>query len=113
MRWFIAACMVLSFGGLSSCSLDSSSGSGEDLTDEYYLKDTCKDWVKDKLKAPSTADFGGESVDGGPDADGYFTVSGYVDAENGFGANIRADWTCDIRVNASNDGWEGNAQLLE
>lgn len=65
------------------------------------------------MKSPSSADFGGESVDSGPDSEGYYTVTGHVDAENGFGANIRADWTCQVRVNDTEDGWVGTATLLE
>jgi hypothetical protein len=108
VRTLSVALLVVGLSPLVSCSSEP-----EDLTDDFYLEDACRDWVEDKLKAPSTADFGGESVQSGPDADGFYTVTGYVDAENGFGAQIRANWTCDVRVNDTDDGWVGNAALLE
>ncbi|GAA1913099.1 hypothetical protein J2S63_003223 [Marmoricola bigeumensis] len=83
---------------------DSGGGSG----DSYGAESACKDWVEDQLKSPSTADFGDVEVSGS----GPWTVTGYVDAENGFGANIRADWTCDVRLD-SDDYYRGSATLLE
>jgi hypothetical protein len=52
-----------------------------------------RDFVTDRLKAPSTAEF--------PYGSGYsvsfvgecsFVVTGYVDSQNGFGAMIRTPW---------------------
>lgn len=75
---------------------------------EYGAKSACQDWVEDQLKAPSTADFGGVNVSGvGP-----WTVTGYVDAENSFGANVRTAWACDVRLD-SDDYYRGSATLLE
>ena len=55
----------------------------------------CRDAVKQQLKAPSTADFGGEAVKwSGSTA----TMTGVVDAENSFGAMIRTPWTCTASV---------------
>ncbi len=52
-----------------------------------YLK--AKRAVLEKLKAPSTAEFGEHAVkDDGP----AFTVAGYVDAQNSFGAQIRSQY---------------------
>ncbi|KRU25151.1 putative lipoprotein [Clostridium sporogenes] len=53
--------------------------------------------VKNKLKAPSTAKFPiydesfVEQID-----DTHYKVDCYVDAENGFGAKIRSNYSCDI-----------------
>jgi hypothetical protein len=67
--------------------------------------EACKRAVESSLKAPATADFSGvfdsEITDNG---DGTYDVAGYVDAENGFGANIRTDWTCTVRD--TGDNWE-------
>lgn len=55
----------------------------------------CREDVAGKLKAPSTATFGDVrstiSDDFDPDR---WTVTGWVDAENSFGATIRSEWTC-------------------
>ncbi len=57
----------------------------------------CQDFVKQRLKAPSTADFPWSYDDkvaelGG----GRWQVRGYVDAQNGFGAQIRSNFVCTV-----------------
>lgn len=60
--------------------------------------------VKNKLKAPSTAEFPiydesfVEQVD-----DTHYTVNCYVDAENGFGAKLRSNYSCDIEYKYEDD----------
>jgi hypothetical protein len=54
--------------------------------------DVCHQAVEEQLKAPGTADFGGETVTNVGDR---YTVIGHVDAENGFGAQLRSEWACD------------------
>ncbi len=96
--------VVLAIGFVANtCSGGDSGGGGE-----YGAESTCEDWVKDQLKAPATADFNDTSVSGS----GPWTVTGTVDAENGFGANLRVAWTCDIRLD-SDDYYRGSATLLE
>jgi hypothetical protein len=56
----------------------------------------CEEFIKDNLKAPSTAEF--ESIFSRDverlTNENQFRVQMYVDAENGFGANIRSEWLC-------------------
>lgn len=56
----------------------------------------CREDVAGKLKAPSTATFG--DVAAAPVGDTFggdeWTVTGWVDAQNSFGATIRSEWTC-------------------
>lgn len=70
-------------------------------------------WVKDRLKSPGTADFGG--VWGGDfqrpddcvtvlDAN-TFRVRGWVDAQNGFGATVRTDFNCKV-MDLGNGEWK-------
>jgi hypothetical protein len=68
------------------------SDGGSDSDPSAYVKVACRGWVKGQLKAPSGADFSGESVT--PNGGGQYTVTGYVDAQNSFGAKIRAPFTC-------------------
>jgi hypothetical protein len=56
----------------------------------------CKDFVKDRLKAPASADFpwlDRQVTKRGP---GRFTVVSYVDAQNAFGAKIRTHYSCTV-----------------
>ncbi|MBF0352282.1 MAG: zinc ribbon domain-containing protein [SAR324 cluster bacterium] len=57
----------------------------------------CESFVKKNLKAPSTAQFASYSeVKISGYGDGPWTVIGYVDAQNSFGAKIRSTYTCTI-----------------
>jgi hypothetical protein len=60
---------------------------------ENLLLARCERAVEARLKAPSTADFGGERV-ASTTSGSTWTATGWVDAENGFGANVRTDWKC-------------------
>lgn len=64
--------------------------------------------MKDRLRAPATASFrnyfeddGEVVVTGGPST--YRVVSS-VDSENGFGANIRSNFVCEVR-HVSGESW--------
>lgn len=65
---------------------------------QYY----CEDFVKDRLRAPSTADFTGTTATGGPVT---WSVRGAVDSENGFGAAIRSNFTCQLRYDSTEESW--------
>jgi hypothetical protein len=78
----------------------------------------CVKFVKDTLKAPSSADFpsygdDGTSVTETTNNMGYdsYTVSGYVDAENSFGAKLRQTWLCDTHT-YDGTNWQGSANVL-
>lgn len=65
--------------------------------DPSDMKIQCRDIVRDRLKAPSTADFPGIfDADSRPtSADGCVMVyASYVDAQNSFGAKIRTKYVC-------------------
>ena len=55
----------------------------------------CEQFVSDRLKAPSTADFSGysETTITGSGL-GPWKVSGYVDSQNSFGAKLRSRYSC-------------------
>jgi hypothetical protein len=63
-----------------------------------------QDFVKDRLKSPSTASFPW----GMKDATLYlgrngYRIRSYVDSQNGFGATVRTDFDCTVRQNG--DKW--------
>ena len=98
--------LVVGVGFLASMCGGSDGGSSD--ADGYGAESVCEDWVRDQLKAPSTADFDNEEISGS----GPWTITGTVDAQNGFGAQMRADWSCDIRLD-SDDFYRGGATLHE
>jgi|GEM_PF-2704638 len=71
------------------------------LTDEQKIQawDAAKSAVKQQLKSPSTAKFPWYSPNFVNVMNGKVVVVAYVDAENGFGAKIRADFEVDLDGN--------------
>jgi hypothetical protein len=59
----------------------------------YFVK--AQDHVREQLKAPATASFPWFDYKVYETSDGYI-VSSYVDAQNGFGANVRTQWYCKL-----------------
>lgn len=89
-----------------------------DDNQESFLWGMAESAVKDKLRAPSTADFPWYSeFKVRSEGDNVFTISSYVDAQNGFGAMIRSDFTVKIKVNDeynhSHDGYGYTVQSVD
>jgi hypothetical protein len=68
-----------------------------DYGDRYDAEYYAEQFVLRKLKSPSTAVFSG--VKGRHVKKGIYTVSGDVDAQNGFGATIRKSFVCEVQSN--------------
>ncbi|MCQ1988050.1 hypothetical protein [Arthrobacter sp. zg-Y844] len=62
----------------------------------------CQEFVKKRLIAPSSAEFGRTTT---VQQDNVFKVTSVVDAENAFGAPMRNTWTCRVIWNASDDNF--------
>jgi len=99
---------VVGFFAMTSDGDDDSDDepSGEEERDQEDLDfgafDVCTQFVKERLKAPATASFRNYFEDDGEVqvsgvGDGPYTVISSVDAENGFGANIRTGFVCEVR----------------
>lgn len=73
---------------------------GDRAPNGYDAEIACEKFVKDRLKAPSTAKFSNVQHTGGG---GRWTVTGAVDAQNSFGAMIRSNFTCSVRLDG--DTW--------
>lgn len=63
----------------------------------------CKDFVKSTLVSPSTADFPWLDHSVQKLGKGTYIVRSYVDAQNKFGAMIRANYSCDIKYRGKGD----------
>lgn len=80
-------------------------GAGQLGPDDYADEAAaCRDAVTERLKSPSTAEFGEATTAKG---DGKVLVAGVVDSENGFGANVRSDYRCET------DGESARVVMLE
>ena len=60
-------------------------------------------FVKDKLKNPSTSDFGRFSPK--KTQSGSWKSKSYVDSQNSFGAIIRTNFDCEIKYNSKSSSW--------
>lgn len=95
--FFIILC---SFFLLRSCI------AGFDKVDKYDAYYAATQFVERRLKSPSTAEFSGydkEQVDN--IKENVYRVSGYVDAENAFGAMLRRNYVCKIVYIPEKKSW--------
>lgn len=72
------------------------SNNDPDEFDEGYMRSIAIEEVEERLKAPSTAKFGDWEE---TEQDGTWTLTGYVDAENSFGATVRNRFRVVIKDN--------------
>jgi hypothetical protein len=56
-------------------------------------------FIKERLKAPSTADFPWGTYRANHLPNDSWIVSSYVDAQNSFGAKLRSNWVCELKYN--------------
>lgn len=95
-----------------------------DIGNDIQAQVMCKDFVRDNLKSPSSADFGGllddwdealfleaeKASEFGVDTTnlrntGIWVVTGQVDAQNSFGAMIRSRYTCVMDYEKGTQTW--------
>lgn len=104
----IVALIVLGvIAGVCGDGGDSSSGGGSrpDTGEAVGAWVVCQQFVEDRLQAPATAEYpSGYSNYTTALGGGRFRVDAYVDAENGFGALIRTDFSCTVNYQG-NDNW--------
>lgn len=70
-------------------------------------------FVKDRLRAPATADFSSCSDGSAVKAGDTWTVRGYVDSENGFGAKIRSQFLVKMTHQPGNDNWRATQVTID
>lgn len=88
-------------------------GKKDRVSNNYTNKDQsnlayhmCQGYVKVALKSPSTAEFPPfQSYNAQYDGYNKYLVSGYVDAQNSFGAMLRTSYTCNIEQDKSTGSW--------
>lgn len=81
------------------CSRENRDSKTKDSPSLAYVY--CKNFVENELRAPSTADFptyNDAFVD--TIGNGRYDVFAYVDAENGFGALVRTDFSCKVQFSS-------------
>lgn len=102
LRHAVSALVLIVLGILAVGSSDDGDEKGPDEIGAFVMS---QEFVKEQLKAPSTAEFPWyedsyvEDLGGG-----RFRVSAHVDAQNTFGAMIRSKYTC-VLNSADGERW--------
>ena len=103
----VGGLVVLAIVGSMINSLSQEPSAAKPAHDQVGAYVACQQFVEQRLKAPKTADFpSGASQFTRMIGDGEYQVTAYVDAQNGFGALIRNNFTCVVN-------WTGSAYHLE
>lgn len=80
----------------------------DDRTQELLAFEACKEFVSRDLKSPGSATFRNPREDDGEvliESEGdVYTIVSTVDAENSFGAEVRARFMCEVRD--ADDSWQ-------
>jgi hypothetical protein len=105
----IAGIVVLSCIGAVTAVLSSAGGESTHSPPDRRLeaRSMCETFVKQRLKAPATARFSGESATAV--SSNEYIVGGSVDAQNGFGALLRSTFVCDLTIDAAKNDWTAKA----
>ncbi len=82
---------------------------GDELHNKAFI--IAKDFVKQKLKAPSSADFNDDYYWGSAFNDTYI-IRSTVDAQNSFGAKLRNKWTVKLRFKGGDWSETSNWELI-
>lgn len=94
-RWlFISIPLWIVVLGIMFSSCMSGGDDKYDMNNKHEAISQCEARIEKLLKAPSTAEFASEAT-----GSGTWTVTGTVDAENSFGAMIRASYQCTVVMN--------------
>jgi hypothetical protein len=94
------------YGALSSKSPP------ENPDNQYSACDVAQRFVKRQLVAPTTAEFPTLCSSAVHGSDGVWTVYTTVDAQNSFGAKIRAYYEVKVKYNPADSNWY-KSELLE
>lgn len=104
--WRIAFAIIASLA-LSYCIVRQDSPekiARQSCGDEFDAYYTAKDAIKNRLKAPSTATFASlQNSVARQERCGVWVVRTYVDAQNSFGATVRAHWLVKVEKTGKRD----------
>ena len=110
---------IITAGGLVTlCSMVDRPGSGitssktvqSDVSSMAHIQ--CKDFVKARLKAPSSADFAFMDYQATKFPDHKYIIRASVEAQNSFGAKLKNNYVCTVQWNGRDDAAIANWTLL-
>ena len=101
--WVVLVVCSLTFAGAWIYgSANNKESSPKPIYDATAAQMACERFVEARLKAPATADFAPfhkQLISG--NGKGPWTVIGYVDSQNSFGAMLRSNYTCTVEFSGN------------
>lgn len=94
----ICAIIIFTFFAFGSSESDDSSSVEPS---KFLAYNYAEDFIEQRLKSPSTAEFPGVSEKDSHITDlggGEYQINSWVDSQNSFGAMIRSKWSCKIII---------------
>lgn len=83
----------------------SNGGEEGETPDEVTAYIMCQEFVRDRLKAPASAEFPRYTRADIVNTENRWKVEGWVDAENSFGARVRTSYYCILTYSAGDQSW--------
>jgi hypothetical protein len=104
----IVCFVIIAIVGATSDDDSTGGGGGDQQTLDLGAFDVCKQFVRDRLKAPGSASFRNFFEDDGEVSVTHlgdeYTVVSSVDAQNSFGASLRSNFRCTV-THVSGSSW--------
>lgn len=72
----------------------------------------CKEFVKERLKAPSSADFPFLDYQASILTDNHYFITSYVEAQNAFGVKLKNNYTCSVKWDVADSSAIRNWELI-
>lgn len=107
---FTALVIVIGTDGVEH---DASSSAGADKARETTAFIQCKNFVRDRLLAPASADFPFLEHAFWDMGNSTWVIKSHVDSQSGFGAMIRSSWYCKVQYVGGNVSDQRSWRLLD
>lgn len=98
IAWVVMSACLVMLAAVIWVSIANGDGDDYDVNNSAVAIRHCEDAIKERLKAPSTAEFDSTAA-----GSGTWTVTGTVDAENSFGAKLRSTYQCSVIIDSEKD----------
>ncbi|QYM63489.1 hypothetical protein [Microbacterium sp. Se5.02b] len=98
IAWVVMSVCLVLLAVVIGISIASGDDDDYDVNNSSVAIRHCEDAIKERLKAPATAEFVSAAT-----GSGTWTVSGTVDAENSFGAKLRSTYQCSVVIDSEKE----------
>ena len=97
---------------ISECKKSSPKSDEEPKDESSMASIQCKEFVKERLKSPSSADFPLLDYQASVIGNNQYVIRSYVEAQNSFGANLKSNYVCIVKWNGQESYAIRNWELI-